>query len=128
MNYLGYELADRNIRLDEAYAMVKKALDLDPGNGAYMDSLGWVYYRQGKLTEAEGLLIRALEKSKDATIHDHLGDVYFKEGKTPEAVAQWQASIKVYKDSNPGDTDADEMTKVTQKLQTAQAQMARHDK
>ncbi len=128
LNYLGYELADRNVRLDEAYSMVKKALDLDPGNGAYMDSLGWVYYRQGKLSDAEALLIRALEKSKDATIHDHLGDVYFKEGKTPEAVAQWQASLKVYKASSPADSDPEEMAKVTQKLQTAQAQLARHDK
>lgn len=128
LNYLGYMLADRNERLDEAYNMVKKALDQDPGNGAYMDSLGWVYYHQGKLTEAEGLLIRALEKSSDPTIHDHLGDVYLKEGKTPEAVAQWQASVKEYKEGNQADVDAGEMAKITQKLQSAQAQMAKHDK
>ena len=95
-------LADRNMSLDEAYTMVKKALDLDPDNCAYMDSLAWVYYRQGKLGEAEALLIRALEKIKDPTVHDHLGDVYFKEGKTPEAVAQWQASLKEYKARRPG--------------------------
>ena len=56
LNYLGYMLADRNVRLDEAYQMIQKAVDLEPENGAYLDSLGWVYYRQGKLTEAEGLL------------------------------------------------------------------------
>ena len=128
LNYLGYMLADRNIKLDEAYTLVKKALDLDPGNPAYMDSLAWVYYRQGKLGEAEGLLTRALEKMKDPTVHDHLGDVYFKEGKTSEAVAQWQASVKEYKDGDQADTDASEMAKVTQKLQSAQAQLAKHDK
>jgi tetratricopeptide (TPR) repeat protein len=128
LNYLGYMLADRNEKLDEAFNMVKKALDADPTNGAYMDSLAWVYYRQGKLPEAEQLLIRALEKVKDPTVHDHLGDVYAKEGKTPEAVAQWQASIKEYKDGNTADVEASEMAKVTQKLQNAQAQLAKHDK
>src|ERR1039457_1974119 len=58
MNYLGYMLADRAVRLDEACQLIKKALDLDPQNGAYLDSLGWVYYRQGKLNEAEGLLVQ----------------------------------------------------------------------
>ena len=125
LNYLGYMLADRNQKLDEAYQMVKKALDQDPGNGAYMDSLGWVYFRQGKLSEAEGMLIRALEKSSDPTIHDHLGDVYSKEGKTPEAVAQWQASVKEYKEGNQADVDPGEMAKITQKLQSAQAQLAK---
>ena len=128
LNYLGYSLADRNLKLDEAYTMVKKALDQDPTNGAFMDSLGWVYYRQGKLSEAEELLIRALEKSKDPTIHDHLGDVYAKEGKTAEAVAQWQASIKEYKDGDQADVEPGEIAKVTQKLQTAQAQLAKHGK
>ena len=126
LNYLGYSLADRNIRLDEAYKMVKKALDLAPEQYAYMDSLAWVYYRQGKLEDAEELLVRALEMTKDPTVHDHLGDVYFKEGKTKDAVTQWQASLKEYNGGNQDDTDAEEMAKVTQKLQSAQAQLAKH--
>jgi tetratricopeptide (TPR) repeat protein len=128
LNYLGYMLADRGQKLDEAYTMVKKAVDLDPMNGAYMDSLAWVYFRQGKLSDAEALLIRALEKIKDPTVHDHLGDVYFKEGKTPEAVAQWQASLKEYKEGSQADVEPSEMAKVTAKLQSAQAQLAKHDK
>ena len=128
LNYLGYMLADRNVKLDEAYSMIKKALDQDPTNGAYMDSLAWVYYRQGKLSDAEALLIRALDKMKDPTVHDHLGDVYFKEGKTSEAVAQWQTSLKEYKDGDQAAVEPGEMAKVTQKLQNAQAQMAKHDK
>jgi tetratricopeptide (TPR) repeat protein len=126
LNYLGYSLADRNVRLDEAYQMVKKALDLDPEQYAFMDSLGWVYYRQGKLDDAEELLVRALEGTKDPTVHDHLGDVYFKEGKTKDAVTQWQASLKEYNAGNQDDVDPADMAKVTQKLQTAQAQLAKH--
>src|SRR6476659_6926620 len=53
MNYLGYMLADRNVRLPEALDLITKALDKDPGNGAYLDSLGWVYYKLGRLREAE---------------------------------------------------------------------------
>ncbi len=126
LNYLGYSLADRNVRLDEAYQMVKKALDLEPDQYAYMDSLGWVYYRQGKLDDAEQFLVRALEGTKDPTVHDHLGDIYFKEGKTREAVTQWQASLKEYNAGNQDDVDPADMAKVTQKLQSAQAQLAKH--
>ena len=76
-------LADRAVRLDEAYQMIKKAVDLDPNNGAYLDSLGWVYFRQGKLQEAQDQLQRAIDQmATDPTVHDHLGDVYFKLGKT----------------------------------------------
>jgi tetratricopeptide (TPR) repeat protein len=126
LNYLGYSLADRNVRLDEAYQMVKKAVDLEPDNPAYMDSLGWVYYRQGKLDDAEQFLVRALEGTKDPTVHDHLGDIYLKEGKTRDAVAQWQASLKEYNAGNQDDVDPADMAKVTQKLQSAQAQLAKH--
>ena len=75
-------LADRNVRLDEAQQMITKAVDREPNNGAYLDSLGWVYYRQGKYSEAETHLQRALDKTaRDPTVHDHLGDVYSKQGK-----------------------------------------------
>ena len=83
LNYLGYMLADRNVRLDEAQKLISKAVELDPQNGPYLDSLGWVYYRQNRLEEAAGYLQKALQKSStsnDPTVHDHLGDVYFKQG------------------------------------------------
>ena len=54
LNYLGYMLVDHKMRVDEATQMIKKALDADPENGAYLDSLGWAYYQQGKFDEAEG--------------------------------------------------------------------------
>jgi tetratricopeptide (TPR) repeat protein len=128
LNYLGYMLADRNTRLDEAYTMVKKALDIKPDNGAYMDSMGWVYYRQGKYSEAEGLLVRALQKQPDPTVHDHLGDVYAKLGKTKEAVAQWQASLNEFKKAPVAENDPDEVARVTKKLDDAQAKLARESR
>jgi tetratricopeptide (TPR) repeat protein len=127
LNYLGYMLADRNIRLEEAQDLVKKALDLDPDNGAYLDSMGWVYYHEGKADQAEPLLVRALDRmGTDPTIHDHLGDVYFKLGKTKEAIAQWQASVKDFQNALPtDDNDPDELAKVTKKLESARVKLAK---
>jgi tetratricopeptide (TPR) repeat protein len=128
MNYLGYMLADRGVRLEEAYQLIKKAIDQDPNNGAYLDSLGWVYFRQGKLTEAEGVLVRALDHiGTDATVHDHLGDVYFKLGKTRDAIAQWQNSLKESQKAS-ADADPDEVAKVTKKLDDARVRLAKEKK
>ncbi|MCU1273098.1 MAG: Tetratricopeptide 2 repeat protein, partial [Bryobacterales bacterium] len=126
LNYLGYMLADRNVRLDEAQTMISKAVQLDPQNGAYLDSLGWVYYRQNRLEEAADYLQRALQKIlKDPTVHDHLGDVYFKQGKIREAIAQWQSSLKEYEASTQSDVDPAEMTNITKKLESARVRMAK---
>jgi tetratricopeptide (TPR) repeat protein len=130
LNYLGYMLADRNVRLDEASQMIRKALELEPDNGAYLDSLGWVLYRQGKLEEAQTHLQKALDHiGQDPTVHDHLGDVYIKLGKTKEAIAQWQASIKAYQaGSSQSDVDADEMATVNKKLDAARVRLAQETK
>jgi len=129
LNYLGYMLADRNLRLEEAHDLIKKAVDLDPDNGAYLDSLGWVYYRQGRLNEAEDLLLRAIgHMGGDPTVHDHLGDVYFKLGKTREAVVQWQASLKQFQAGPQADADPAEVAKVTRKLDEAKVKLAREKK
>src|SRR5262249_7788416 len=94
LNYLGYMLADRNEKLDEAHKLISRAVELDPMNGAFLDSLGWVYFRQNNLDQAEASLRKAIERlSTDPTVHDHLGDVYLKQGKVREAIVQWQASI-----------------------------------
>jgi tetratricopeptide (TPR) repeat protein len=125
LNYLGYMLADRGVRLNEAYDLIKKAVDQAPDNGAFLDSLGWLYFREGKLSEAEELLVRALAQiGEDPTVHEHLGDVYFKLGKTREAVAQWQASLQGFRKS-PSDADPDEVSKVTRKLEDARVKLAK---
>jgi tetratricopeptide (TPR) repeat protein len=129
LNYLGYMLADRDVRLDEAHDLVKKALDLDPRNGAYLDSMGWVYYHQGKFSQAEELLVQALDRiGQDATVHDHLGDVYLKLGKTKEAIAQWQASVREFQNGSPTDNDPEEVAKVTKKLENARVRLAKEAK
>ena len=124
LNYLGYMLADRNVRLEEAYDLIKRAVDLEPDNGAYLDSLGWVYFRQGKLDDARGLLERALERMPDPTVRDHLGDVYLKLGKTKEAIAQWQDSLREFQKAAQQEADPEEMASVNRKLDEAQAKLA----
>ena len=129
MNYLGYMLADRNIRLDEAYKLIQKAVDLDPENGAYLDSLGWVFFRQGKLTEAERILTKAVDLTgQDPTVHEHLGDVYDKLGKTKEAITQWTASVKAFKEQPPAEADPEELSKVNGKLDAARVKLAKEMK
>lgn len=126
LNYLGYMLADRNVRLEEAEKMISKAVNQEPNNGAFLDSLGWVYFRENKLAEAERNLQRALEMmATDPTVHDHLGDVYFHEGKIREAIAQWQSSLKAYQTGPPSDNDHGEVAKVQKKLDGAKVRLAR---
>ncbi|HZT33532.1 MAG TPA: tetratricopeptide repeat protein [Bryobacteraceae bacterium] len=126
LNYLGYMFADRNVRLEEAQKLISRALELDPENGAYLDSLGWVYYRQNRLPEAEGLFLKALDRiGKDPTVHDHLGDCYFKQGKTREAITQWQASLQEWDSSSQSDMDPGEVAKVKNKLESARVRLAK---
>lgn len=126
MNYIGYMLADANLRLEESLDLITKALDLEPGNGAYLDSLGWVQYRLGRLEDAEKNLRRALEKTpKDPTVHDHMADILMKESKVKEAVAQWETSLKEWDSSSPADLDPTEIAQVKRKLEAARVRLAR---
>jgi tetratricopeptide (TPR) repeat protein len=103
MNYLAYLYADRNIKLDQAYSLVIRALDLEPENGAYIDTLGWIYYRQGKYDMAleytlmaEELL--AEEDSIDPVVYDHIGDIYIMLGKKESARHYWEKAFKMNND------------------------------
>ncbi|MDB5776997.1 MAG: tetratricopeptide repeat protein, partial [Herbaspirillum sp.] len=94
-NALGYSLAERNMRLQEAYTLVDKALQLAPEDPFIMDSMGWVQYRLGKLKEAENLLRRAYELRPDAEIAVHLGEVLWIKGQQEDAKKLWRdANIK----------------------------------
>lgn len=94
LNYLGYMLADRGDRLDEAVSLVERALAVDPDNGAYLDSLGWAYFRQKKFDKAEPLLRRAAEQSPgNSVIQDHLGDLLWAMGKRREAADAWRRAL-----------------------------------
>jgi tetratricopeptide (TPR) repeat protein len=125
LNYLGYMFADRGIRLDEAKDLIAKALEIEPGNPAYEDSLAWVYYHQDKLDQAEAEMQKALVKiADDPTMHDHLGDIYAKAGKTREALKQWEMAAAEYKVAAPTDQDPVEMSKVNRKIESAKVKVS----
>ena len=128
MNYLGYMFADRGERLPEALQLITKALELEPGNYAYLDSLGWVFFHMGRLSEAEQQLKLSLEKSRrDPTVHDHLGDVYLREGKIKEAIGQWEASLKEYQTGAPAENEPADVAKVQKKLEGARVKLAKEN-
>lgn len=89
-NALGYSLADRNMRLPEAYALIAKALELAPEDPFIMDSMGWVQFRLGRLKEAEETLRRAYALRPDAEIAAHLGEVLWARGQKAEAQKFWR--------------------------------------
>jgi tetratricopeptide (TPR) repeat protein len=126
LNYLGYMLADQNMKLQESVELIKRALELDPYNGAYLDSLGWAYYRLEKFELAEDYLLRATNRlSRDPTIHDHLGDLYFKTGRLNEAVAAWERALAAWQTTPPTEYDGDVVAKLEKKLHELKVRLAR---
>jgi tetratricopeptide (TPR) repeat protein len=87
--------AEKNLRLDEAEEAVKQALVLDPNNGAYLDTLGWVHFRKGRYEEALRDLLRAAQSltREDPVVFDHIGDTYAKLNRVPQALEHWQKAI-----------------------------------
>ncbi len=125
LNYYGYILADRGIRLDEAADMIKRAVAEDPSNGAYLDSLGWVYFKQGKYSDAEESLRKAVSREgHDPTILSHLGDCYAKTGKDSLAEAQWQKSADEWRRVLPGEFEPDKLAEVEQKISALKRRLA----
>jgi len=117
LNYYGYMLADRGIRLDEAHGLIQRAVLLEPHNGAYLDSLGWVYFKQNKLEDAEATLRKAVEREPhDPTIRSHLGDVYAKQGHSDRAAVEWEKSLTEWRRSLPADLESDKVAEVEKKL------------
>jgi len=89
-NALGYSLADRNVRLKEAYQLIDKAQKMAPNDPFIMDSMGWVQYRLGKLDEAETQLRKAYQLRNDPEIAVHLGEVLWKKGQHDDARKLWR--------------------------------------
>ena len=117
LNYYGYMLADRGVRLAEATSMIQKAVAQEPSNGAYLDSLGWAYYKQNKLTEAEEALRKASEReSHDPTILGHLGDVYAKMGQSERAAQYWERALSEWQKAVPADYEADKVNELDAQL------------
>lgn len=117
LNDFGYMLADRGVRLPEATDMIKRALAEEPASGAFLDSLGWAYYKQDRLAEAEDTLRQAVARERsDPTILDHLGDVYFKRSKLDLAQAQWEHSLAEWHKELPAEIEPDRIATIETKL------------
>ena len=97
MNYLGYMWVDRGLKLSEAKQLIEKALEIEPENAAFLDSLGWAFYKLNKPQEALSWLLKAVEHSEeaDATLYDHLGDIYAALNQVDRAREAWRKSLSV---------------------------------
>lgn len=99
LNSLGYIYVEDGINLDEAEGMIREALAKDPENGAYLDSMGWAYFKKGNFKEAETYLKKAIGFVKDPVIYEHLGDLYSKLENLKEAVYYYQEGLKYFPDN-----------------------------
>ena len=113
-NYLGYMWADHNMHLDEAEETIRRALEIEPNNGSYLDSLGWVEFRKGKFDQALADLLRAAKNidREDPIVFEHIGDTYLKLNRVPEALESWQKALKL-DPKNKSLADKIERTKTT---------------
>ena len=110
LNELGYSWVDRGVHLDEALAMIQRAVAASPDSGYIVDSLAWAYYRLGRFPEA----VAPQEKASrlmpvDPIVTDHLGDIYWQVGRKREAMFQWRRALSF----NPEDA---EKTRIQRKL------------
>lgn len=131
-NFLGYFFAERGEDLDEAQQLVEKALKVQPQNGAYLDSLGWVYYKQA--TEGEGdermdmaleKLIEAAEAYPDPETYKHIGEIYYSLGRWEKARDQWEMAIEEFQEYEDHRIikQIDEQLKKLEVLQTLEGQL-----
>ena len=128
LNYLGYMNADRGVKLDESLNYIKQALSFDPNNPAYLDSLGWVYFKLGKYDLAEDNLTKAAaHMGSDPTVQEHLGDLYQKTGRLKQAAAHWDRAVQEWNKTIPAEQDSDAFAKVQQKLDAAKVKLAKEE-
>lgn len=107
LNYLGYSWIDRNQNLDRALEMIKRAVELSPGDGYILDSLAWAYFRLGRYQEAVAPMEQSIATmASDPLVNDHLGDIYWMVGRKREAQIQWQRALSL-EPAESGEVDAD---------------------
>jgi tetratricopeptide (TPR) repeat protein len=125
LNYLGYMLADRGIRLEEGMGYIKRAVQLDPQNGAYLDSLGWAYLKMGNYDLAEENLRKALEHvNNDPTVLDHMGDLFQKTDRLKLAAGYWERALQEWNKTVSAEVDQTDVAKVQKKLDAARVKLA----
>jgi tetratricopeptide (TPR) repeat protein len=119
LNYLGYMLAERGERLDESIGYVKKALELEPDNGSFLDSLGWAYFKADQLDLAESSLKKAAGQLRtNSVIQDHYGDVLARLGRFDEAIAAYTRALN-------GDGESVDKGDIDRKIRAAKQKLPR---
>ena len=123
-NYLGYMLADRGIRLQESVRYIQKALQMEPNNGAFLDSLGWAYFKLHNFDLAEVNLEAAAKRiTRDPTIHDHLGHLYYQTGRKQQARDSWERALEEWPVPQGNDFDAQRAQKIRERLKNIEEQV-----
>lgn len=119
LNYLGYMLADRGERLEESVDLLERAIEIDPHNAAYLDSLGWAYFKLDRLDLAETHLRLASEQMVwNSVIQDHFGDLLYRLGRYAEAIEAWETALV-------GDGEDVESAAIEQKMEDARGRLRR---
>jgi tetratricopeptide (TPR) repeat protein len=117
LNSLGYLLAERGDRLDEAVQLLQRALKIDPGNPSFLDSLGWAYFQQGRLDQADQPLTQAAAKLQTSSVvQEHLGDLRFKQQRFADAASAWERALS-------GDGQSIDRARIEKKIRDARARM-----
>jgi len=117
MNSLSYMLAEHNERLPDAVDLAERALKVEPGNPAYLDTLGWALFKQGRAEEAvEPLSKAAAMLTGNSVIQDHHGDVLARRGRSADAIAAWQRALA-------GDGESIDRAAIEKKIKAAKARV-----
>ena len=96
LNNYSYSMSERNIQIERALEMAKRAVAAQPDNASYLDTIGWIYYRLGDYRNAEEHILRAIQKGEvSAVVHEHLGDVYYSLGDQERALEQWKIALRM---------------------------------
>jgi tetratricopeptide (TPR) repeat protein len=119
LNYLGYMLADRGEKLNESVDLLKRALAIDPDNGSFLDSIGWAYYKDGKLDLALEHMKRAADQlPANSVVQDHYGDVLAKTGRWEDAIGAWTRALA-------GDGDSIDRGDIDKKIRSARQKLSK---
>jgi tetratricopeptide (TPR) repeat protein len=119
LNYLGYMLAERGERLNESVDFIKRALAIDPDNGSFLDSIGWAYFKDGKLDLALDNLKKAADQlGTNSVVQDHYGELLFKMGRYDDAIGAWNKALS-------GDGDSIDRGDIDKKIRSARQKLPR---
>ena len=100
LNNYSYSLVERNIQLNKALAMAKKAIELEPNNAAYLDTIGWIYYKMDNVEKALSFIRKSVElDNNNAVVLEHLGDVLFSNNQIEEAMIFYLKALDIDKNN-----------------------------